>query len=135
MGLLSFLSGDTKSTEKILDAGISAGDAIWYTDEEKANDDKQFKALYFKYLERTADESTARSISRRLICVPVVWTFLGLIWVRTGLAVADMSVAVAAVQTSITDLVTPTGLCIGFYVGNHALGAVMDRLNKKNNPK
>ena len=50
MGWLSTLFVNPSTVSKVVDAGISAGDKIWYTDEEKADTDLKVKAWYLDLL-------------------------------------------------------------------------------------
>jgi hypothetical protein len=117
MGLLSFLSGNSKSVEKIVDAGVNGVDALFYTEEEKAQHRQEMQKLYHKYVEIAASESTTQSISRRMICLPVVYVWLFLILLDVGTQM--MGYMFPAIGNAITQMNTPALAAIGFYVGRH----------------
>lgn len=76
MGIATFFKG-MLSSDKIVDAGVKAGDAIWYTKEEKAQDAMKHKELMIRYIEA----SMPMNVSRRFIAIAVTcaWLFCGLI--------------------------------------------------------
>lgn len=119
MGILSFLSGNSKSVEKVVDAGINGVDALFYTEEEKAQHRMKMQELYHKYVEIAASESTVQSISRRMICLPVVYVWLALIMLNCGLTVFMPELDVSSIDKAIGYMNTPALAAIGFYVGRH----------------
>jgi len=80
MGLLSFLKAP-EAMGKAMDAVISGGDALVYTDEEKSEMRKKMAEIHLKHIEVTNQENTATSIARRwlamIIAVPFVFLTLG----------------------------------------------------------
>ena len=119
MGILSFLAGNSKSVDKIVSAGINGVDAMFYTDEEKAQHRAKMQELYFKFVEVSATESTAQSISRRMICLPVVYTWLILVVLNVALTVFMPELDATAILETISYMNTPALASIGFYVGRH----------------
>ena len=119
MGILSFLAGNSKSVDKIVSAGINGVDAMFYTDEEKAQHRAKMQELYFKFVEISATESTAQSISRRMICLPVVYTWLILVVLNVALTVFMPELDATAILETISYMNTPALASIGFYIGRH----------------
>lgn len=119
MGILSFLAGNSKSVDKIVSASINGVDAMFYTDEKKAQHKAKMQELYFKFVEISATESTAQSISRRMICLPVVYTWLILVVLNVALTVFMPELDASAILESISYMNTPALASIGFYVGRH----------------
>lgn len=82
MGLIAWLSGKN-TADKTLDLANKAADGltngldkIWYTEEEKAETalkrldvGVKFADLHLKLVEATANESTTRSITRRIVAI------------------------------------------------------------------
>ena len=75
MGLLGKIFGTEAAIGKSIDLIASAGDALFYTDEEKANDKakraEQIDVLLIKWMETT----TGQNLARRLLAVMIsaVW--------------------------------------------------------------
>jgi len=119
MGVLSWMMGNAKSTEKIVSAGIGGIDKLIFTDEEKADYNHKLQELHLEFVKISASESTAQSISRRMICLPVVYVWLLLIVVNTGLAIGGFEGSTAAIMKAIESMNMPALAAIGFYVGRH----------------
>lgn len=70
----SFLFGGSKTSDKVLDGGMSALDKMFHTDEEKADGKREMMKLYIDYQKATAPQNVAR----RLIALIVtsVWATL-----------------------------------------------------------
>jgi len=127
MGLFSILAGSSKSVEKIVDAGINGVDAMFYTDEEKAQHKAKMQELYFKFVEISANESTTQSVSRRMICMPVVYVWLALIIANVCASLFAPALDTATITDTIKQMNTPALAAIGFYTGRHIMG----ELNRK----
>lgn len=117
MGLFGFLAGNTRSVEKVVDYGAKGIDAVFYTAEEKAEYNKRMSEIYLKFVEAAANESTAQSISRRMICLPVV--YLWLLAIIAGVALEIFGVHLTSLDAAIINLTLPASGAIGFYVGRH----------------
>ena len=119
MGILSFLTGNTSAVEKVVDAGISGLDKLVFTEEEKADYHRELQKLHLKFVEISASESTAQSISRRLICLPVVYSWLAMIFLNAGFTVFLPDLNSDILMQSISYMNTPALASIGFYTGRH----------------
>ena len=119
MGLFSFLTGNSKSVEKVVDAGISGLDKLFFTEEEKADYNRKLQELHLEFVKIAANESTAQSISRRMICLPVVYVWLALIAVSVALETFGFKGSTEAVRGAIGHMNTPALAAIGFYCGRH----------------
>lgn len=82
MGFLSFL----KSSEKALDIvdkgtnGVIAGmDKLFFTNEEKSEASLKVTEAHLKLVEATAGENSKRSITRRILAVMIMGSFLALL--------------------------------------------------------
>ena len=120
MGFLSVLTGGSKAIDKVLDAAIAGGDKLILTEEEKLDYNKETQSMYLEFMRISASESTAQSISRRLICLPVVYIWLGLIVTNAALAIFDMP-GVTVIAGTIDSMNMPALAAIGFYVGRHMI--------------
>lgn len=71
MGILSALFGSSDTSNKIVDSVVSAGDAMFYTDEEKAQASERGFELWLEYQRATQPQN----VSRRALAVIVasVW--------------------------------------------------------------
>ena len=117
MAIFSFLTGNTKSVEKVVDAGISGLDKLFFTDEEKADYNHKLQSLHLEFVKIAANESTAQSISRRMICLPVVY-----VWLLLTLAsvVAELfALPTVALTHAVEAMSLPSLTAIGFYCGRH----------------
>lgn len=80
MGLLNWITSGGKQVEKITDAIINTGDALVYTEEEKAEDRaedmKERRAIWREFMKNTREESSIRSVTRRVIAVGVMGHWL-----------------------------------------------------------
>jgi hypothetical protein len=119
MGVLSWMMGNAKSAEKIVSAGISGVDKLVFTEEEKADYNHKLQELHLEFVKVAASESTAQSISRRMICLPVVYVWLLLIVLNTGLAIGGFEGSTTAIMKAIEHMNMPALAAIGFYVGRH----------------
>ena len=117
MAIFSFLTGNTKSVEKVVDAGISGLDKLFFTDEEKADYNQKLQSLHLEFVKIAANESTAQSISRRMICLPVVYVWLLL---TLSSVVAELfALPTVALTHAVEAMSLPSLTAIGFYCGRH----------------
>lgn len=68
-----------KHIDKIVDGAISAGDKLFFTNEEKADFSKGIADAQLEFIKTTVSESSIRSITRRLLSILIVIVFLTLI--------------------------------------------------------
>src|SRR6056297_467249 len=84
MGLFSWLTGNKKTVDKVVDGAISGIDKLFYTNEERADAKKEIAKGVSKFVENTLDENTARSKTRRVIAIMIMGVFLLLILAAAG---------------------------------------------------
>ena len=80
--VLSGLFGATKAVKPITSIASSAAkgiDALFFTDEEKAELSKAVMKIWLDVQKVTANESSIRSVARRIIAIGVVATYLGIL--------------------------------------------------------
>ena len=122
MGWLSWLSSGSSSAEKVVDAAIATGDALFFTDEEKSVANMKKLEWILAYMKTTSGQNLAR----RLIAVGVVglWVVLVLVAVVAGYFVRGDGSYSEWVFSIIRDAVKePFMIIIGFYFLTSALRA------------
>lgn len=131
MAFWDIFTGDKgiDTANKVLDAGISGLDKIFYTDEEKAEAHAKMGEHWLKVQEALATESSPRSVSRRIIAWSVVANVLLAFDVCLVLALTSRKEAIQ----SVVELVIAFNLgwafvaIIIFYFGPHALSALQGK--------
>lgn len=126
MGLFDIFTGKkaVDTAEKVLDAGISGIDKIFYTEEEKAETRLKMGDIWLKTQEALAGESSARSVSRRIIAWSVVWHTLLAFDVCLLLVIFDKEEKIKSVVelVGIFQLGWAFVAVIVFYFGTHIMG-------------
>lgn len=89
MNPFKWLMSGGKTVEKITDGVINGADALVYTDEEKAADRAKRSELWFKFMEMARDESSIRSVTRRLLAVVIIGHWLLYLNISLGLYLFD----------------------------------------------
>lgn len=121
MGMLSWLTGSSKTAEKVVD-GISSGlDMMFFTPEEKSQANQKILDWKLDYAKATA----AMSISRRVItcAVTALWVLLVILLVVFGLLAGKESVAVEWLFKVMKEIVMqPFSIIVGFYFLAHVVG-------------
>ena len=121
MGFFSFLSGKSKTAEKVVDGVVDGLDAMFFTEEEKSQ--ANLKVLEFKL--QYAAATQGMSIARRVITftISAAWLFLVLLTVVVGLTLGGDSAAVGFLMKIMTDVVMqPFSIIVGFYFLAHVVG-------------
>ena len=128
MSFFGFLTGGSKAASKVLDAGIDGLDKLYETTEEKSDFRLKIQGIHLRLVEITANESTASSISRRLICLPVVYVWLILVLAKlVGIFTGMSAEALAAIQAEIVSVGPAALTAIGFYCGRHIVANWKDK--------
>ncbi len=123
MSLLSIFKAP-ETIDKALGAVISAGDALVYTEEEKAEMRIKIADIHLKHIQATAGENNHTSIARRwfamVVTAPFIFLTLGsAIFEAFGKTeIAEHWQALA--MTDYSNLVLMVGV---FYLGTHAAKA------------
>jgi len=121
MNFFSFLTGGSKTAEKVVD-GVSSGlDAMFFTDEEKSVASQKILDWKLAYAKATA----GMSISRRIIVCAVVtlWAFLVLLLIAIGLILGGKHANVEFLFLVMKDIVAiPFSIIITFYFLAHVVG-------------
>ena len=112
MSFLGSLFATPETIGKGVDAVINAGDALVFTDEEKAEHNSRMRDWYIKYL----DSTTGSALARRMIAVGVtaLWS-INIIVVLIAKALGCEDYATFAFDV-LTDVVAiPFGVIVAFY--------------------
>ena len=121
MSFFSFLTGKSETAEKVVDGAISGIDAMFYTNEEKAQANLKILEWKLSYAKATQ----GMSISRRIItfAVTAAWLLLVFILIGIGLTLGKDSVSVQFLYDVMADVVNPPFMIIvGFYFLAHVVG-------------
>ncbi len=114
MGILSWLTGNSKAADKAVDGVIDTVDALVFTEEEKSKANMMALQLKIEFAKATA----GMSISRRIIVVVVTfaWLFLVLLLAGIGLWLGKEAAGVKWLYELLRDVVNdPFMIIVGFY--------------------
>jgi hypothetical protein len=127
MAWYSFLTGlftGSKAGTGIVTGAIKGIDALIFTDEEKANFSKEVMTLWLDVQKVTANESSIRSVTRRILAVGFIASYLFL--VLGGCAVYKWDVAYSQfLFDTAMSLNTPVLTIIIFYFGYYAVSNII----------
>lgn len=150
MKLLDWFTSGGKNVQKITDAAIASGDALIYTEEERAATAEKQRELYFKFLELSRDENSIKSVTRRIITFAILaewFMFLNLaalfkliqLWfvLFSKLPEEELTLTVAALGGMadwsidvVIALLWIIGAVVSFYYGANILNGKMGKFSK-----
>ena len=139
MGILDFFTASKTATEtakNVVDGTIAGIDKIWYTDEEKAENIvkrielfQQGYAIWLEAQKVLVNESTPRSITRRVLAILILGSFLALI-LGAG-AVYFFNQVWAQWLIDCSGYLKGLAITVGvFYFGYYAIGNVVESVKK-----
>lgn len=102
------------TVEKATDAVIRTGDAVWYTEEEKAQDRKYF----LEWLVQFHAASSGSRLARRMIAISTSFVFLLQVIAVTIMLITGVGNPTSLVQFMIDVMVWPVSTIFVFYYGN-----------------
>lgn len=112
MGFWSSIFSSSETVNKTVDAVIKSGDALFYTDEEKAIASQKKLDWILKYHEA----SKGSNIARRFLAIMIIGVFLFLVVACAILILVESPERFALMFNLIKDtLATPVSVIIGFY--------------------
>lgn len=117
MGLLRSIFATPDTANSAVKAVISAGDKIWYTEEEKAEGRLKLNQWYLDYLKVTSGQHLARRIIAFLLVG--LWTFLTLLAALVWPFSSEYSDFLFEVVRD--SVMNPVNIIIGFYFLTHAV--------------
>lgn len=110
--VLSFFTGGGKTAENVVDGVMSAGDKLFYTEEEKAEANKKGFELYIEYMKASAPFNVAR----RYIAVGVTYLWITNVVMTAVLHLIGLTDDAKFLLKILTDIVNyPFMLIMGFY--------------------
>lgn len=116
--MFGWLFGESSSAKKTVDAVINTGDALFYTDEEKAQDSKLYRDWYLKYLEATQPQNVAR----RLIAIVITGLWALLVFVGAfAQALGQLETAEYIFKTLNDNVNMPFMIVISFYFAKNIM--------------
>jgi len=113
-----WLLGNNKAVEKVADAVISTGDALFFTDEEKSVASQKILDWKIAYAKATQGQS----ISRRIIAIGVtfMWVLVGLLALTAKFFGVD-AFAIYAMGFLKDVVMQPFSIIVGFYFLAHVV--------------
>lgn len=139
MSWFTFLTSGSKAADKIPDmadkvvGGVVSGlDKMFFTDEEKSEASAAAMAAIIDFIKSTASESSARSVTRRILAVMILSAFLILLLTAAGVYPfnAEWSKFLIECAGSLSGLVLAVGV---FYFGPYQIGQAIKGFKNKNN--
>jgi len=124
MGMFSFLKAP-ETIDKLIGAAIKSGDALVFTEEEKAEFHKEAQKIHLKHIELTAGENNATSVARRwfatIVTIPFVFLTVG-----SGIfhALGHAEIAQHWQALAMEDYSTLVLMVGVFYLGTHGIKAL-----------
>ena len=115
MGILSWITGESKSAEKAVDGVVDGLDAMFFTDEERSIASQ--KVLDFKL--KWAQATSGQNLARRYIslAITLLWVVLVLLVVALKLLGLDSADDIFNILKEIVN--NPFMLVVGFYFAAH----------------
>ena len=114
--MFGWLFGNSGAADKALDAVVKTGDALFYTDEEKAVANQKILDFKIEYAKHTQNQSVSRRIITVAVCI--MWMMVGI-----GTLVAQLlglSEFAEYAFKFLTDVVMqPFSIIVGFYFLAH----------------
>jgi len=113
-----WLLGNSKMVEKVSDAVISTGDALFFTDEEKSIASQKILDWKIAYAKATQGQS----IARRIIAIGVtfMWVLVGLLALTAKFFGVD-AFAIYAMGFLKDVVMQPFSIIVGFYFLAHVV--------------
>jgi len=136
MGFFSFLTSSSKAldiADKLVDGTVSGIDKLFFTDEEKAEMSQKGLELWIEIQKVTANESSIRSITRRILAIFIVGDFLLLLTASAAIYKFDPSWAqqIYNCANALTTLVlTIAAFYFGYYAAQGIIGQIKNKENK-----
>jgi len=132
VGLLSFLSGVSgvaKSMPKVV-TGITGGlDALHFSQEERAGVITEITKTVVDYAKQTINESSIRSMTRRMLALLFCGSFLYLLLFSAMVWTWDVAWAAHTFNCA-KQLINPVIAIIIFFFGSYGVGYFLDKKKK-----
>jgi hypothetical protein len=132
MSLFSWLRTSEKAVDTGLDLVTTAAkglDMLVFTDEEKAQMSLSTMKLWLEMQDRTAHESSIRSLTRRFIAISIVFTFL--LFLIGAAVVFKIDVGWARYLLGLAEELGDLTLLVAFfYFGSHSVSSILKGMKK-----
>jgi len=117
-GAASFLTGGGKDVSKVIDGAMKAGDALFFTEEEKSVASQKKLDWMLEYMKATAPQNVARRVIAFVIVF--LWALLVLVAVVAGGFARGPGTFSQFVFDTLKDIVLqPFSIVVGFYFLAH----------------
>jgi len=127
MKLFSWLTSGPKAAEKVLDASIRGLDKIFHTKEEQSDARQKLTETWIGLQKILGDETTVRSVTRRILAIMVMVPFVLLILVAAFSWPFNPEYATFLLELADGQFSWLVIGVAGFYFGPHMIG----RMKKK----
>lgn len=111
MSFLDLFGG--KKGDKLLDAGVKAGDALFFMPEEKAAHNKELYKLWIEYQKATAPQNEARRLIALIVCG--VWAFFCVVFMYAWALQVDVTRIEKLISFGTLVIMPPTIAIISWY--------------------
>lgn len=115
----------------VVKQGMNGIDAVFFTNEEKAEYNKEMAGALAEYTKSTLSENTARSLTRRYIAVTIVAVFLLLVLTTVIFYPINTEYSAFVYNLLKDTLATPFTLVLAFYFGGYYLNKMAPMREKK----
>lgn len=116
-----FVTGG-EQVSKVTDAVIASGDALVYTEEEKAEVAAKKRELWWKFMEMSRNETSIKSVTRRILAFMVFLHWFAFLDVSLALYLMGHEQQAKDVFAMATDMYWIVFSVAAFYFGAHLLG-------------
>lgn len=126
MGILSWLKGGDSTPDKVADALINTGDALFFTSQEKSEFDARRQQQWLDLQRILADESSPRSVNRRVVAWSVIFMSMALTFACPTFKYFGLDDLAQYTTETAVAFNWPWAFVavIVFYFGTHVLGAL-----------
>lgn len=116
---------------KVVDGVLSGVDKLFFTQEEKAEASQKAMDSIYNFIKTTMDESSIRSVTRRVLAVEVVsaFVFLLILGALIYFINADWAAHILACAKALSNLVLAISV---FYFGPYQVGGMIKKIRDGN---
>ena len=130
IGWLKGVLSTPKIATDVVEGAISGIDKLFFTEEEKSDARQKMSEVWLDTVKATAGESSIRSITRRILAVMIVGTFL--FFLITSFLCFPYLPTWSAFGLSLAKELSTLTLAVGvFYFGTYAIGTYLMGGKKK----
>jgi hypothetical protein len=134
MGLISRLLGSNKALDVADNAINKIGgglDQLFYSKEEQSEHALKLYEFWLETQKTTANESSVRSVTRRIIAVAITFNYLALLNAIVVLYILDKTMLADKVKETMMLLNTPFASVVLFYLGYYGASKIIDHIKGK----